>query len=84
MVLAPARPRPPGPDLYPDPGLDPDDPVSGPAVAVPGTGPAVRDARPRLPGTTGEPDDIITWYVRPRRRRRRRRALAAAVLAAAT
>jgi hypothetical protein len=57
----------------------------GVAGAAPDHGPAVGDPRPRLPGPPGEPDDIITWYVRPRRRRRRRRlAVAAAVLAAAT
>ena len=57
MVLTPALPRTPGsdPDLYPDLALD-DYPDP--------------DPHPRLAGMTGEPDDIITWYVRPRRRRR--------------
>jgi hypothetical protein len=72
MVLTPALPRAPGsdPDLYPDLALD-DYPDP--------------DPHPRLAGMTGEPDDIITWYVRPRRRRRRRRmVVAVAVLAALT
>jgi hypothetical protein len=71
MVLAPARPRRPGPD----PGLDladlAVDPSPGPAFPGPG-----------LPGTTGEPDGIITRGVRPRRWRRRRLAAPTVVLAA--
>jgi hypothetical protein len=69
----------PGPDLA---GPVPD---VAPGFAAPGPARPAPDPGPRLPGSAAEPDDIVTWYARPRwRRRRRRLALATAVLTAAT
>lgn len=76
-----------GPD-GPLPALDPD--PAGPlpdlarGFAAWNLARPVSDPGPLLAGPAVEPDDIETWYARPRRRRRRRLALAAAVLTAAT
>jgi hypothetical protein len=52
------------------------------SYAHPGPAGPVKDPEPS--GTAEEPDDIETWYARPRRRRRQRRlAIAAALVTAA-